>query len=231
MERTFNTLFMISSVDGKISTGSTDERDVDKDFPKIKGIKEGLNQYYELEKWTDFWSLNTGRVMAKVGMNDKIDEPKKIESLRFVIIDNKPHLKESGIKYLAKKAKEVYIVTTNSKHPAYSLSSLGNVHIIKYNNKIDFKDLFNNLKTKYLAERVTIQSGGTLNALLLREGLIDEISLVVAPALIGGKDTSSLIDGESLKSDKDLSKIKALKLKKFSLLENSYLHLIYEVLK
>ncbi len=44
------TLFLLISVDGKISTGDTDEMDVDKDYPKIKGIKEGLYQYYDLEK-------------------------------------------------------------------------------------------------------------------------------------------------------------------------------------
>lgn len=231
MDRTFNTLFMISSADGKISTGSIDERDVDKDFPKINGLKEGLNQYYELEKQTDFWSLNTGRVMAKIGMNEKTDEPKKMDAVSFVIIDSKPHLKESGIRYLSKKLKNLYIVTTNTKHPADKLSSLGNVQVIRYDHKIDFNDLFKKLKSEYGAERITIQSGGTLNATLLREGLIDELSLVIAPALIGGKDTSTLIDGESLKSDKDLTKIKALKLKKFSMLENSYIHLIYEVLK
>ena len=57
--RTFNTLFMICSLDGKISTGETDERDVDKDFPKIKGVKEGLKQYYQLECRTDINSFNT----------------------------------------------------------------------------------------------------------------------------------------------------------------------------
>ena len=39
MDRTFNTLFMISSVDGKISTGNVDDRDVDKDLPRIKGLE------------------------------------------------------------------------------------------------------------------------------------------------------------------------------------------------
>jgi 2,5-diamino-6-(ribosylamino)-4(3H)-pyrimidinone 5'-phosphate reductase len=221
---------MLSSVDGKISTGSVDERDVDKDFPKIKGLKEGLQQYYELEKLTDFWSLNTGKVMAKIGMNSKKAEPKKMDVVRFVIIDSKPHLKESGIKYLSKKLKDLYIVTTNAKHPATKLLFLENVHVIKYKSKINFSDLFKKLKNEYGADRVTIQSGGTLNSILLREGLIDEVSLVIAPALIGGKDTASLVDGESLKSEKDLSKIKALKLKEVTKLENNYLHIVYEVL-
>ena len=35
MDRPITTLFMLMSVDGKISTGATDDLDVDKDFPKI----------------------------------------------------------------------------------------------------------------------------------------------------------------------------------------------------
>ena len=65
MERPITTLFMLMSVDGKISTGATDELDVDKDFPKITGVSEGLHQYYEIEQTTDLWSLNTGRVQEK----------------------------------------------------------------------------------------------------------------------------------------------------------------------
>lgn len=55
-------MFMLMSVDGKISTGSSDELDVDKDFPNITGVKEGLHQYYEFEQMSDLWSFNTGRV-------------------------------------------------------------------------------------------------------------------------------------------------------------------------
>ena len=36
------TLFMLTSVDGKISTGHVDDRDFDKDLPNVSGIAEGL---------------------------------------------------------------------------------------------------------------------------------------------------------------------------------------------
>lgn len=65
MDRPITTLFMLMSVDGKISTGATDDLDVDKDFPKIMGVQEGLHQYYEIEQTTDLWSLNSGRVQEK----------------------------------------------------------------------------------------------------------------------------------------------------------------------
>ena len=53
------TLFMLMSVVGKISTGAVDELDVDREFPRINGMKEGVYQYYEIEKTTDLWSLNS----------------------------------------------------------------------------------------------------------------------------------------------------------------------------
>ena len=49
MDRPVTTLFMLMSVDGKISTGATDDLDVDKDFPKIAGLNEGLHQYYDVQ--------------------------------------------------------------------------------------------------------------------------------------------------------------------------------------
>lgn len=131
MNRTYNTLFLLQSLDGKISTGDVDELDVDKDFKRVHGVKEGLSQYYDIEKTTDQFSLNSGKVMAKIGVNTRNEEPETI---------------------------------------------------------------------------------------------------VIAPCLIGGKDTQSLVGGESLHNDLDLLKIKALKLKECKVLEQSYLHLIYTVI-
>ena len=62
--RPITTLFMLESLDGKISSGSADELDADKDWCIIDGVKEGLGQYYDIVRTTDYFSLNTGRVMA-----------------------------------------------------------------------------------------------------------------------------------------------------------------------
>jgi 2,5-diamino-6-(ribosylamino)-4(3H)-pyrimidinone 5'-phosphate reductase len=221
------TLFMLVSVDGKISTGSTDERDFDKDLPNIKGVGERLNQYYDLEKQTDYYSFNTGRVMAKVGWNNEKADIKKIE-VRFVIVDNKPHLTERGVRNLLRFTEKLFIVTTNGQHPAHSIQD-DNLEILSYENKIDFRDLFQKLKSKG-AERVTIQSGGEMNTELMRSGLIDFVSLVVAPVMVGGSNTSSLLDGTSLEIDEDLKLLRPLELTSADKLNNSYLHLRYRVL-
>ena len=125
MKRPFTTLFMLMSVDGKISTGATDKLDVDKDFPKISGLKEGLSQYYEIEQTTDLWSFNTGRVQAKMGVNEKHLPAKTPVS--FVLLDN-THLNENGIKYFCAKSKEFVLLTSNKNHSAFNVKE-DNLHI------------------------------------------------------------------------------------------------------
>lgn len=226
-DRPITTLFLITSVDGKISIGDSEELDIDIDFPKIDGVKEGLYQYYEIEETTDLWSLNTGRVMNKIGINDRKDSPEKMRA-SFVIIDNKPHLRNSGIEYLCKWVKQLLLVTTNKKHPAYSMN-LDNLNII-YQDELDLKELLKALKVQYEVNRLTIQSGGTLNERFLREKLFDNVNIVIAPILIGGKNTSSLIDGESIRTSSQLGLLSALKLEECKILEDSYIQLKYTVI-
>lgn len=224
MDRPITTLFMLMSVDGKISTGAADDLDVDKDFPQIAGLREGLRQYYEIEQTTDLWSLNSGRVQAKIGANAK-EAPRKTP-LSYVIIDNS-HLNERGIRYFCALSQKFVLITSNAGHPAFSIEA-DNLHII-YQKELSLNAALAELKSAHGCERITIQTGGTLNGLFLREKLFDYADIVVAPVLIGGRDTSTLIDGASLVSQSELSKLGVLKLRECAVLENSYLRLRYEV--
>ncbi len=226
MNKPKTTLFMLMSVDGKISTGNKNDRDTDLDFHRIYGVLEGLKQYYDLEQQTDLHSLNTGRVMAKVGVNEKF---KDMSFMNFIIFDN-THLKKTGIENLVNNLKKLYLITSNKNHPAFTCKNKENLEIIYYKNKINFVDLFKNFKEKYSIENITIQSGGTMNSIFLREKLIDEVSIVVAPVLIGGKDTHTLIDGRTLETDEDLKYVKALELINMDKLKNSFLHLKYKII-
>ena len=226
MDRPITTLFMLMSVDGKISTGATDELDVDKDFPKIAGVKEGLHQYYEIEQTTDLWSLNSGRVMAKIGANVR-ELPEK-SPVSFVIIDNS-RLTKHGVRFMCAWAKNFVLVTTNASHPAFSVDA-PNLHII-LQETLSLSSMLEKLYTDFDCDRITIQSGGTLNALFLREHLLDFVDIVVAPLLVGGKDTPTLIDGKSLMTKEELSGLGILKLQECIVLSDSYLRLRYEVIK
>ena len=87
------------------------------------------------------------------------------------------------------------------------------------------------LKKDYGVEKITIQSGGTLNGEFLRNNLIDYVNVVIAPLLVGGANTNTLIDGKAIKEVEELNKLKALKLIECNILEDSYINLKYEVIK
>ena len=224
------TLFMLESLDGKINSGNNDSLDVDRDWCNIEGVKEGLHQYYEIEQTTDYYSLNTGRVMAKIGVNDKKEYRDKVD-VRFVIIDNKPHLNENGIDYLCHWVDKLLLVTTNKNHPAYNIKDKYDNLDILYYDTLDLKLLLEDLYSKYNAERLTIQSGGTLNGLFVRNKLIDFVDIVIAPIIVGGKDVSTLVDGESITNENELKKLMPLELVECNKLEDSYIELKYKVLK
>ncbi len=226
MDRPVTTLFMLMSVDGKISTGSVDELDVDRDLPEITGVREGLHQYYEIEQTTDLWSFNTGRVQEKMGVNEK-EMPGKTP-VSFVLLDNR-HLTEHGIRYFCELSDQFVLITQNSDHPAFGIKA-DNLHII-YQDKLSLPEALKCLKKDFRCERLTIQSGGTVNGLFLREKLFDYVNIVVAPVLIGGKDTATLIDGRSLVSTSQLGELGVLKLLECRVLEDSYINLKYEVVR
>ena len=211
------TLFLLTSPDGKISAGSSDERDFDKDLAGISGIE----QYYEIEATTDIVSLCTGRTLAKIGVNTMDFEGKQI-NITLLVVDNNRRLTSAGLTYLTKKYKNVVVATTKSDYTNCEISGLS---VVRYADKIDFKDLFGRYKN------ITIQSGGSLNSHLLREGLIDRVRIVVAPVIVGGKDTPTLVDGDNLITVEDLSCIKKLVLVGTKILKHSFLELQYDVLK
>jgi 2,5-diamino-6-(ribosylamino)-4(3H)-pyrimidinone 5'-phosphate reductase len=219
------------SVDGKITSGESDDLDSDRDWKRIHGVKEGLPQYYQIEETIAFNSLNSGRVMAKIGVNTRTTPPEKDVRLTFVIIDRRPHLDEKGVRYLAQRVGKLYLVTNNPAHPAITmLPALENLAVIYYPHEIDLADLLVQLKEKYNLQHLVIESGGTLNAEFIRQGLVDHVRIVVAPLLVGGQATATLMDGPSLQTEADLVNLKALRLRACQILENSYLQLEYDII-
>lgn len=230
IERAETTLCLVMSLDGKITTGSTDNLDSDLDWKRVVGVKEGFPQYYGVEQSLGPNYLNSGRVLEKVGFNNKNRTPQK-EPLIFVVVDRKPHLNKNGIDYLCKWLEKLFIVTNNCCHPAFEMKSEhSNLEIILHEPEIDFADLLVRIKKNYKIEKITIESGGTLNSVFFRAGLIDHVKIVVAPLIVGGEDTSSLVDGYSLTEQTQLNLLKALELRECRKLENSYLLLEYDVI-
>lgn len=89
-----------------------------------------------------------------------------------------------GLNTLSSILKNFVLVTSNSEHPAFSMNA-DNLHILYYEN-LDLHEMMKDLYQKFGCNRITIQTGGTLNGMFLREKLFDYVDIIVAPILVGG---------------------------------------------
>ncbi|MFW9819201.1 MAG: dihydrofolate reductase family protein, partial [Candidatus Thorarchaeota archaeon] len=75
--------------------------------------------------------------------------------------------------------------------------------------------------------KILLEGGGTLNWSFIKNGLIDEIRLTIAPWMIGGKDAVSLVEGDGFETMLQAPRFKLLKVSK----KDNYLILKYKKIK
>ncbi|MEW5871305.1 MAG: RibD family protein [Chloroflexota bacterium] len=92
---------------------------------------------------------------------------------------------------------------------------------------VDLRAALQTLKARYAVERVRIDSGGILNGVLLRAGLVDEVSILVSPCLAGGISPRSIFQAPDLPAS--LEGLVPLRLAHLERLEGDVLWLRYDV--
>jgi riboflavin biosynthesis pyrimidine reductase len=71
-------------------------------------------------------------------------------------------------------------------------------YLVSGHDRVDLATALSTMATKLGIRCVLCEGGGGLNGALLRAGLIDELSLTLAPGLVGGLGTPSVLDGPPL---------------------------------
>ena len=69
---------------------------------------------------------------------------------------------------------------------------------------VDLQAALEALYSRHGVRTVRVDSGGTLNGVLLRQGLVDEASLLIDPSLVGGTSPRSFFVAPDLRSSEDL---------------------------
>jgi 2,5-diamino-6-(ribosylamino)-4(3H)-pyrimidinone 5'-phosphate reductase len=85
---------------------------------------------------------------------------------------------------------------------------------------VDLRSALKILNERYNFETFRIDAGGTLNSHMLNEGLVDEISILLTPEIVGR-------DHEQMFAD--LNRNIKLELKNAEMIGSGMVHLIYEV--
>lgn len=222
------TIFHIQSLDGKISTGIGDRRDFDSDLANDAVLSGGFQDYHEFEKDTDYWSLITDTTAGKLGANDG-EFLKSFHKHGFILWYN-GNIDISGIKHIYDMCENLIVVTAPGNMRTVRTAS-PNIALCALTGRsvVDIQRAMHTLHDTLGVDKITIQSGGTLNAQFIRARVINKVVVYVAPVLIGGAGTTSLVDGANIVSDNDLKDIKSLNLKEATIISKDFLRLVYEV--
>jgi riboflavin biosynthesis pyrimidine reductase len=78
------------------------------------------------------------------------------------------------------------------------LQSAGVSYLFAGTNSIDLKLALSKLRTEFGIERLLLEGGGRINGSFLAEGLVDELSLLLAPVLDGRRDSPASFDRQEM---------------------------------
>ena len=214
---------MMISIDGRIDCEMT---------AKISGVKE----YYDSLKALNVQATVSGRVTAQLELAQdgefvsKKEEifgregfSKKCDSDNYcVVVDTKGSLLWTHPKELNQP---LIVITTMSVKKDYLdyLDSERISGIAVGEKQIDLVHACEILAREFGIERMAIVGGGHINAGFLREGLLDEVSLVVGPAIDGRAGMTALFDG--LDAQKEPTPLKLETVNRY----NDVLHLLYKL--
>ena len=78
------------------------------------------------------------------------------------------------------------------------LRDLGVGYFVTGEGQVDLRLALARIHEVLGADRVVVDAGGTLNAAVLRQGLVDVVDVVTLPGLVGGSGTPTMMDGPPL---------------------------------
>lgn len=148
-----------------------------------KPTQENLEDFKKPDKKPPYWVI----VDSRGKMENHLHDFRKSNYAGPLIILISEKTPEKYVKYLEKRD--------------YFYHKIGQ-------NQVDYKVAFNLLEEKYNTKTIVVDSGGILNSFLIKEGLINEISLLINPNITGKNNLNlfrkfeTLIQLELMKQEK-----------------------------
>ncbi|KYK30195.1 5-amino-6-(5-phosphoribosylamino)uracil reductase [Thermoplasmatales archaeon SG8-52-1] len=210
----------------------------------LTGFDPNIEKYYEIAGSYKHDAVLVGSNTAKAGLKmfyEKIPPENKSDLEKPIvksddktpfwiipdsrgILQNKLHvIRQSGyckdiIVLISKKTPTTYIKYLKERNYDYILT--GKDHV-------DYKQALEKIYNGYNVRAIRMDSGGTLNSILLSQGLVDKISILLSPIIVGKSNTNLI---KSLNKTSEKSKID-LELIKNKIVDKDHVLLVYKVKK
>lgn len=109
-----------------------------------------------------------------------------------------------------------------------ALRAGGQSYIFGGASEIDFERVLRTLKREFGIERLLVEGGGGINGSFLAAGLVDEISLLLAPAVDGGRGVPALFD-HGAAGDPPPTQDATFRLRRCESMASGVVHLHYDI--
>lgn len=116
---------------------------------------------------------------------------------------------------------------TPPSHLEY-LKAVGIACIIAGKQHVDLRKALEQLNLQFGTQRVRLDCGGILNGVLLREGLVNEVSVILSPSLVGGTTPKTMYVAPDLETEEGVIR---LRLSHVETIRDCYVWLRYQVQK
>jgi 2,5-diamino-6-(ribosylamino)-4(3H)-pyrimidinone 5'-phosphate reductase len=211
------------SVDGRIDWFSAD---IELFYELVSGWKEDATM---AGSETLLKAYQDNNETAEEGSDDMPVEKDESKPL-LVVPDSRGRIhnwKQLKREYYWRDAVALVSNTTPREYLDY-LRKEGVEYIMAGDDHVDFRSALEQLNEKYGVELIRVDSGGTLNGVLLRAGLVDEVSVLIHPALVGGTKPQSMYRAPDLTSADGVIPLKMINIQKA---KDDIIWLMYEVVK
>jgi 2,5-diamino-6-(ribosylamino)-4(3H)-pyrimidinone 5'-phosphate reductase len=168
---------------------------------RITGFTPDLGLYYGLaSRWsTDAMLSGSNTILAaSIEMPDEPEEPhERVPNdprPLLVVPDSRGRISNWHMWQKAGYWRDVVVLCSTATKKSYLdyLERRGIDVIIAGDDHVDIRAALEELNARYGVQTVRLDTGGTLNGVLLRAGLIDEVSVLVHPELVGSAAPGSL---------------------------------------
>jgi 2,5-diamino-6-(ribosylamino)-4(3H)-pyrimidinone 5'-phosphate reductase len=126
--------------------------------------------------------------------------------------------------------KDILVLCSRSTPQEYMnfLDELNIKYMVIGYDKVNLGTALEELNTQFGVKSLRVDSGGTLNGVLLQDDLVDEVCVLLNPVMVGEISTNSIYTTPDLKTSKEAIDLKLIKMEK---LKNEIIFLQYRVMK
>jgi 2,5-diamino-6-(ribosylamino)-4(3H)-pyrimidinone 5'-phosphate reductase len=209
---------------------------------RINGFEADIELYYEIaSKWDiDAVLMGSNTVLtcfnAEPGefrekMDAKFSEVVANDTLPLLVVpDSEGKIRIWSEVFELPFIKDILVLCSRSTPPEYLdfLEERNIKYMIIGYDKVDLATALEELNIQFKVKTVRVDSGGSLNGALLRDDLVEEVCVLIHPAMVGGTSNNSIYTAPDLTSTEGVLDLKLLKMEK---LKNEIILLHYRIMK